>query len=65
MSVSPVQTKYNKSVNGGPRVFREDHVPWLTALKTDDVNTIRRLLDEADEEEQELLLEGWIDIDVF
>ena len=65
MSVSPVQTKYNKSVNGGPRVFREDHVPWLTALKTDDVDTIRRLLDEADEEEQELLLEGWIDIDVF
>ena len=66
MSVSPDWAADNKSYDGDHQcMFRESHDPWLIALETNDVATVRRMLDEEDKEGQEVLLEGWIDTDVF
>ena len=66
MSDPPDWATGNKPADGGSQhMFKEDHDCWLTALKTNDVDTVRQMLEEADKEEREVLLEGWINTDVF
>ena len=45
--------------------FTHEHNPWITALKENDVETVRAMLHEADEKQTRILLTGWIDTNAF
>ena len=45
--------------------YTHEHNPWIAALKENDVQTVRAMLEEANKKQKDILLEGWIDTDVF
>ena len=66
MSISPEMKTENKSSDGDlRRMYTAEHYSWLLALEKNDVETVLRMLEEADSDEREVLLEGWIDTDLF
>lgn len=46
-------------------IFEEKHDTWLTALISDDAETVKDFMSSAGEHDKQILLEGWINVETW